>query len=207
MSLNVSGKKDLRERVLILHGFAACSLVMRPLQFWLNRQGFEANLWCYPSLRIQVPELARKLSLFLDSYDQEGKSYHIVAHSMGSIITRAALLHSNPTWLKRIVFLAPPIHGTPVARLTPGFMKGWFPPLTDMSDAENSFVNRLPKSLPVEAGVLSARFDVLVPMPNTIPWEGIAHRVVNGTHNSILASSNTARLVSCFLKQGQFPKN
>jgi len=177
---------------------------MQPLQYWLGRQGFDARLWCYPSLQVPTSDLAKKLAMHLDRMDCESIPYHIVAHSLGCIVTRAALMNSNHSGLKRIVFLAPPILGTPLGRLAPGFLKQWFPPLLDLSDANDSFVNLLPRSMPVETGIVSARFDVLVPMKNTLLSDDCPHIVVNGTHNSILASPKVAELVANFLKLGRF---
>ena len=196
--------KEIRERVLILHGFAACGLVMRPLQYWLESHGFDASLWCYPSLNTSVATLAKNLANHLHHMDQGPSPYHLVAHSMGSIVTRAALLNSRHLGLKRMVFLAPPIHGTPIGRLAPEFIKQWFPPLLDLSDADDSFVNTLPKSFPVETGIVSARFDILVPMKNTLLADTGGQLTINGTHNSILASPRVAKLVASFLASGHF---
>ena len=123
---------------------------------------------------------------------------------VGSIVTRAALLNSRHRGLKRMVFLAPPIHGTPIGRLAPKFIKQWFPPLLDLSDADDSFVNTLPKSFPVETGIVSSRFDILVPMKNTLLADAGGQIAINGTHNSILASPRVAKLVASFLASGHF---
>ena len=196
--------KEIRERVLILHGFAMCGLVMRPLQYWLWRNGFDATLWCYPSLKTPISTLAKSFAVHLDQMERDSIPYHIVAHSMGSIIARAALLNTRHLGLKRMVFLAPPIHGTPIGRLAPEFIKQWFPPLLDLSDADDSFVNTLPKSFPVETGIVSARFDILVPMKNTLLADTGGQIAINGTHNSILASPRVAKLVASFLASGHF---
>ena len=196
--------KEIRERVLILHGFAMCGLVMRPLQYWLGRNGFDATLWCYPSLKTPISTLAKSFAVHLDQMERDSIPYHIVAHSMGSIVARAALLNTSHSGLKRMVFLAPPIHGTPVGKLASRFLKQWFPPLLDLSDAEGSFVNMLPKSLPVETGIIAARFDILVPRKNTVLSSEYPHQVKNGTHNSILASPRVAKLVASFLASGHF---
>ena len=193
-----------RERVVILHGFAVCGLVMRPLQYWLGQNGFDATLWCYPSLKTPVSTLAKSFAVHLEQMERDSIPYHIVAHSMGSIIARAALLNTSHRGLKRMVFLAPPIHGTPIGRLAPRFLKQWFPPLLDLSDAEGSFVNKLPKTLPVETGIIAARFDILVPMKNTLLADAGGQITINGTHNSILASPRVARLVASFLATGHF---
>jgi hypothetical protein len=193
-----------RERIVILHGFAVCGLVMRPLQYWLGRNGFDATLWCYPSLKTPIATLAKSFEGYLDQMERDSIPYHIVAHSMGSIIARAALLNTSHSGLKRMVFLAPPIHGTPIGRLAARFLKQWFPPLLDLSDAESSFVNMLPKSFPVETGIVSARFDILVPMKNTLLADAGGQITINGTHNSLLASPRVARLVASFLASGHF---
>jgi len=76
--------------------------------------------------------------------------------------------------------------------------------LLDLSDADDSFVNTLPKSFPVETGIVSARFDILVPMKNTLLADAGGQIAINGTHNSILASPRVAKLVASFLASGHF---
>jgi hypothetical protein len=47
---------------------------------------------------------------------------------------------------------------------------------------------------------VSARFDILVPMKNTLLADTGGQLTINGTHNSILASPRVAKLVARFYK-------
>ena len=103
----MSSEQDM---VVVIHGYASHWLIMEPLRYRLTRRGFDAVSWSYRSLWTDTQPHADRLRDHLAELDQSGVSYHIVAHSMGSIVTRAALLESKATGLGRIVFITPPDH-------------------------------------------------------------------------------------------------
>ncbi len=195
---------ESRETIVLLHGFAASSLALMLLRRRLAGRGFNAICWSYPSLRPSIRQHAQRLREYLGQLGESGQRYHIVAHSMGSIVTRAALLDSLPSGLGRIVFLAPPNAGLPAARRAPGIAKRFFAPLEELADTPTSFVNSLPQRMDVDVGIIAARFDVLIPIINThLPGER-AHTTLNATHNSLLLTSGAASLIHRFLVQGDF---
>lgn len=203
-----------RTRVILLHGFAANSLAMMPLRSMLSRRGLEPSIWRYPSLRVSVAENADRLRAHLDDLDADAIPYHIVAHSMGAIVTRAAhadgnarsgnARSGNARWLQRIVFLAPPHSGLPAARLASPIAQRFLPPMLDLSDAPTSYVNTLPTTINHDVGAIAARWDVLVPRRSTHLDCQREHRTLHASHNSLLVSRRVATLVANFLHRGSF---
>ena len=100
-----------RERVVLLHGFAESRWVMWPMGCWLKRSGFDVTNWPYRSLTQPIANHAERLGEYLSELDASDCRYSIVAHSMGSIITRVALMQGAYKGLNRVVMLAPPNRG------------------------------------------------------------------------------------------------
>lgn len=196
--------KPTPDMIVLIHGFAASRLVMAPLRLRLQRSGFRVTPWSYWSLMVSVQQHGANLNDFLKSSLGQESRIHIVAHSMGSIVARAALASGPTENMGRAVFLAPPNRGTPVARHAAKLLGRVCPPIADLSDAKDSFVNSLADSVPLELGVIAARFDLLVPVANThLPYQR-DHIVLNATHNSLLLSNTAAKLAASFIAHGQF---
>jgi pimeloyl-ACP methyl ester carboxylesterase len=81
------------ETVVLVHGLAAPKVAMWPLGRYLNRQGFQVVNWGYPSITQSIETHALRLAEMLGRLEQlpSGTPYHLVTHSMGSIIARTAL--------------------------------------------------------------------------------------------------------------------
>jgi hypothetical protein len=126
---------------------------------------------------------------------------------MGAIVVRAALSEGAVTNLGRIVLLAPPNRGTPVARLAAPLFGRICRGIADLSDRADSTACRLPAECSKDVGILAARFDLLVPVSHTHLAGESDHRVLNASHNSLLLSPAPARLAANFLKTGQFRGN
>jgi triacylglycerol lipase len=192
------------QTVILLHGFAAHSMVMQPLKYRLSRLGFRCVIWSYPTLVQSIVTHADALRRYLDSFDQRGVSYSIVAHSMGAIVTRVAIATAPNIGLQRLVFLAPPNAGLPLGRWAPRFVKRISQPLDELSDVRSSFVNSLSDVASYDVGVIAAKYDVLIPMASTHVSGERAHIAIAGTHNSLLFSRRAAKLVAQFLRNGRF---
>jgi triacylglycerol esterase/lipase EstA (alpha/beta hydrolase family) len=204
-----STTSETKELVVLLHGFAASRWVMWPIGCWLKRSGFDVAYWPYWSLTYPIATHAEQLADYLSKVDSSGRRYSIVAHSMGSIITRAALLRGAFTGLKSVVLLAPPNRGLPLARYAPHFVRQFLKPLTELSDANDSYVNSLPRISPQGGersaiGVIAARYDEFIPMASTRLDGRESHVTLNATHNSLLVSIKVAKLIESFLKTGRF---
>ena len=104
--------------------------------------------------------------------------------------------------LGRVVFLAPPNRGSPVARVVASFMGRICKTLAEISDREHSFVRELPTECTADVAVLAAKFDALIPIENTHLDGERFHVVLNATHNSLLFSRKAARFAASFLRNG-----
>ena len=142
------------ETIVLIHGFGGCRTIMKPLANRLRRLGFRLDIWGYHSLQGSIQDHATQLRMHLASMYGNGSGFHIVAHSLGSLIVRS--LHSTEPIrnLGRVVFMTPPHHGSPVARRL-STMLGWcLPVLRQLSDAEGSYIRNLPAPRDMEFGEL-----------------------------------------------------
>ncbi len=162
--------------VILVHGLAANRLFMAPLARYLRGRDFSALNWGYWSSRGTVERHAHDLVDRLMTMERAGHEgpIHFVGHSMGSIVIRAALELHRPRHLGRVVMLAPPNHGSHVARrLSP--LLGWFcPALGELSDDDNSYVNRLAPPYGYEFAVIAAEYDWVIEQQRT-KLEGLQH--------------------------------
>ncbi len=193
-----------QDLVVIIHGFSASRLVMWPLARRLRREGFRVAQWSYPSLMGSVPSHGQKLREYLSSDLRDELQVHIVAHSMGCIVLRAALADIALNNLGRIVMLAPPNRGSPTAGVASRLLGWLIPSARDLSCDRTSYVHRLSDWEGPEIGIIAAKYDILIPVSNTILEGQSAHVVVCGTHNSILFSHQVGTKVVEFLCSGSF---
>ncbi len=175
---------------------------MQPLSMRL-RNHFEVLNFGYNSFFQSVRFHADRLFAFLKKLPGD-RSFHVVAHSMGAIVVRAALDRGDLKNLNRFVMLAPPNNGSPIATRLQRGLGRVFPPLKDLSIGEQSYVRRLPTTLPCETGIIAANFDALVPVASTRLDSVVEHTTLNATHNSLLFSKKAAQLTTQFLVAGRF---
>jgi pimeloyl-ACP methyl ester carboxylesterase len=195
---------DAKCLIVLVHGICSNRLAMWPIACLLRAQGFRVRQWPYRSLFYPIAHHAARFSEFLNAIQETESRYHIVAHSMGAIVVRSALLRCEHHNLGRLVFLAPPNRGSPIARMVSKVLGHMIPPALELSDAKNSFVNQLDSCADLEIGTIAARFDLLVPLENTHFPNQKDHVVINATHNSLLLSVTASRLTANFLNSGSF---
>lgn len=194
------------EWVIVLHGLLATARSMSVLAKRLRAQGFQTHLWEYASLQADIATHATFLAQFINELAPQVAKLHIVAHSMGCIVTRAALEQVDTTQLSRVVFLAPPNHGSPVARWCEPLAGAQLAPARELADSRQSFVNGLSPNCLCETGILAARFDWLVPKTSAPLLQVQDFKTLNHTHNSLLFSRRVSRQVGHFLRYGFFGK-
>lgn len=190
--------------IVVVHGFAGNRLWMLPLCWRLRSHGHRVNNWGYASLRGNVATHAARLYDHISQFISHERCIHVVAHSMGAIVVRAALAMGPVANLGRVVLLAPPNRGAPIARLATPLAGRLCQGVADLSDHPGSFVCRLTGACPADVGVVAARFDVLVPTSHTHLDCEREHVVLRASHNSLLISRTAATLVMAFLDTGQF---
>jgi len=194
------------EVVVLLHGLGAHRLVMVRLSHYLKAHGYQAANWGYRSIRDSIESHAMAFQQQLGELmsQQPYRRIHVVAHSMGSIIARRALGLARPAKLGRFVMLGPPNAGSHVARRLAPALGGLCPPLRELSDLPESYVNRLGELPGVELGVIAAAADRVVKLDSTSLACQRDHIVLPGHHGMLPWRRDTAEQTVHFLKHGRF---
>jgi triacylglycerol lipase len=201
-----------REHVVLVHGLLRTPRSWITVRRHLEREGFSTGVFGYPSLRGGLEPHGRALAAELRRLDARGRDargrwarVHLVGHSLGNLVIRAALAHVRPKNLGRVVMLVPPNRGSPVARRLARLLGDLFPVLRDLSDADGSAARRLAFP-PMEAGVIAARFDHVVAESSThCPGEA-DHLLVGASHGWLMYRPSVQRAIVAFLRTGQFPR-
>lgn len=196
-----------REHVALVHGYLANTFMLAPLRWRLGRQGYGSTAWGYWNMRCSVLVHAARFAVELESLDANPAidALHLVTHSMGGIIARAALDRFRPRKLGRFVMLAPPNKGSFVATRIAGTIGRVFKPVAELSTASDSLVNSLPMPEGVDLGVIAAKWDALVSAESTHPNAPHAYATIPTFHSGLLFRRDAADLVASFLERGEFP--
>lgn len=208
-SSNPSQPKPAKaEAVLLVHGLGGHRILMQRLSRQLSAKGYRVVNWGYRSVWGDIRDHARRLRQRMERLELAAPptQLHLVTHSMGAIVARAALADYAPDSLKRIVMLCPPNHGSHVAtRIAPWV--GWLSqPLTQIRDATDSYVNSLPQDLAqrYSVGVIMAGGDFVV-QPSSTHLPGVLDQItLPGRHSALLFNSQTATEAAHFLKFKRF---
>jgi pimeloyl-ACP methyl ester carboxylesterase len=196
-----------RQCVALVHGFLAHSMMLAVLAHRLRRHGYRTDPWGYRNMCCSLLVHADRFADVLRTLDADPgiDTLHLVTHSMGCIITRAALDRFRPTKLGRFVMLAPPNRGSFVATAAAGTFGRLFRPVMELSTAEDSLVNSLPMPQGVDLGIVTAGRDAIIAPESTRPDAPHDHVTVHCLHSSLLFRRDAAELVAAFLRDGRFP--
>jgi esterase/lipase len=204
-------KTDLKspsDHVVLIHGLAGSPMVMWPLAWRLQKFGFATSTFGYASWFWSIEHHARRLTECLKQLEQDPEihRFHIVAHSMGTIVTRQSILYQRFNKLNRIVMLASPNQGSPVARVM-GTVLPFCRTLRQLSSHSDSFVRKLPEPSETEIGIVAARHDRVIPVRNSHLSIETDHVTLFSGHNGLLVRPAAARQVIEFLEHGQFARD
>lgn len=197
------------ECVSLVHGFLANPLMMSVLGHRLDRRGYLSKPWGYWNMSRSILEHAEAFTRELAGLDDDRAvgTIHLVTHSMGSIIARAALDRFVPRKLGRFVMLAPPNRGSFVATRMAGILGGLLKPVAELTTASDSLVNSLGMPSDTDVGVIAASRDALVARDSTHPDVPHSHVTIPCLHSSLLFRRDAADLVAAFLATGHFPES
>ena len=194
------------ESVILLHGFASHPIVMTRLARGLKDEGFQAWNWGYRSVRPSIESHAARLAERIEEFvqRQQPSRLHLVTHSMGSLVARRALQLRTPESLGRIVMLGPPNFGSHAARRLARPLGKICPPLSEMSDDPESYVNQLKDNCEAEVGVIAAAWDHVVSLSSTKLSYQRDHITLPSMHGALPLWQMTRRQVVHFLRHGRF---
>lgn len=208
------------ETVVLLHGLYRSESSMRPLEAPVRYAGFRVVNLGYDS-RSQTPEaFVAALDAQLADCCSDAARLHFVTHSLGGIVTRAYVAAKRPANLGRVVMLAPPNHGSPLADVVAGssvlrFLLG--STAAQLGTSPSSFPNALPapdfevgviagitSRNPLGAFLIDGASDGTVPVAST-RLEGMTDFItVDSAHTWIMRSDEVATQTVQFLRDGRF---
>lgn len=203
----------MTNRVLLVHGLWMRSFAMRWLATRLQGQGFDAALFGYYSLMQDTDAVVARLADAMAQYP----SAHVVAHSLGGLLSLRAAEQVGTARIGRIVCLGSPLAGSQAATSIVAKIPAGATLVGHNRALLASGIGRIPAGLQVGAvagcvprglgGVLAhfaCEHDGTVAIAETrVP--GLAdHAVVHASHSGLLFSDAAARRATEFLRQGRF---
>lgn len=208
--------------VVLVHGLEWFRDTLEPTAEFLHQQGYETINVRYPSRKINDPQQAalwvRKV--ISEQCRERTKRVHLVAHSMGALVVREYLAEGKPERLGRVVFLAAPNQGTPLAEpLKWKPLAKIFSPAAAVSCCPGRPDCRLPKTADYAPGILMGNrpgwFPYLSPFIEG-PDDGVVavasgrlegmadFRVLTTSHTRMPRHTGAQREVLAFLRDGRF---
>ncbi|QFU75464.1 alpha/beta hydrolase [Halioglobus maricola] len=210
--------------VILLHGLFRSSLSLKPMQWFLDRDGYTTVNLSYPSLLHPIPELAEDVitNSLRTCHARGAHKINFVTHSLGGILVRQYASVQPIQGMQRAVMLGPPNGGSQVAEYygSIDFLSAIEPmAIRQLGTGEES----IPRSLgPVEfeLGVIAggARDSTLLPGFPDEPSDGtvsLAEAVVPGmldflqmpvTHTFMIWNPKVMHQVGYFLEYGTFER-
>jgi len=104
-------------KIYLIHGFGGLGLEMEKIQKSIQKEGFTTDIYVYKSLIEDIDSVSNNLILTIQKEQFDTVSF--VTHSMGALVVRSMYekldsLTGFP-YVHRIVMIAPPNNGSPVA--------------------------------------------------------------------------------------------
>lgn len=183
----------------------------------LAREGYDARLFGYRTVRGSFAENAARLAAFTAQLDAQ--HVHFVGHSLGGLVIRALLASAPPACLGRVVTLGTPHNGSFVARRFARYRSGG----AMMGQGIGALLAGDPQKWPrppCELGIIAGDLglglgrlvapDLPSPHDGTVAvaetrFDGAAdHITLRVSHLGMLVSPAVARQTVCFLRSGRF---
>lgn len=207
--------RSVAGRVLLVHGLWMHSVSMHWLATRLRRQGFEADLFGYYSLLQGTDSVVARLA---DRLAQQPGT-HVLAHSLGGLLSLRAAEQAGAGSMGRIVCLGSPLAGSQAAASIASKIPGGAALVGQNRSLLAAGIGRIPAGLQVGviAGCvprglggmvarLAGEHDGTVAIRETrVP--GLAdHAVVRASHSGLLFSDAAVLRATTFLREGRFER-
>lgn len=208
--------------VVLLHGIAGRSLMLRRLERALQRAGYATLNLDYESRKKPLEALAEDIRPAIADFEAglEGP-LHFVTHSMGGLLARVYIAGYRPGQLGRVVMLGTPNGGSEIAdRLKDiALYRRYFGPAgLQLLTTKPMTLAALPP-LDYEVGVIAGnRFLDPISALFLLPWPNDGrvsvesckladmtdHTTVKASHMGLLVHPTAVRQTIAFLRDGQF---
>jgi hypothetical protein len=192
--------------VVLVHGMGRSSLSMIPLEWVLERAGYEVLNWGYSSICCSIGELGDQLERELQAHPGWATArVHFVGHSLGNIIIRSALAEEEVSRRAgRVVMLAPPNQGSRAADRYAQTLGWLLRPLPELRTRRAAADPAGPLPPAVQVGIIAGARDGKVSVAESHLDGEAAHVVVPGAHTFLMNRGDVHRLTVAFLRDGTF---
>ena len=209
---HMKANRESPPRVVLVHGIWNAKSWLTPLARRLRQEGFEVEVFGYPSiLGGPEPAIASLIAQLKD-----GPPVHLVGHSLGGLIGLEALRRSPDLPVQRMVCLGSPLRGSRTARSLGRWP--WTAPVLGRSGLllqtgcppweGRVAVGMVAGNVARGIGRLLTRFDGAsdgtVGLDETRLPGLAAHCVVPSSHTGLVFSAEAARQAARFLRDGRF---
>ncbi len=100
-----------------IHGYGGLGIELTEIQKVIEKEGFVSEIYTYPSLVKDVDSVG--FTLFQKIQEENYDTVSFVTHSLGALVVRSIYEHIDSLtsfpFIQRIVMIAPPNNGSPVA--------------------------------------------------------------------------------------------
>lgn len=149
--------------VILLHGLARSHYSMMSLERFLQAHNYIVINKDYSSTKKSEKEIANnEIPLMVNAcLKHHPGNIYFITHSMGGLVLRHYLQTHNVSKLTRVVMLAPPNHGSPLADLLHNdvlFKIIAGPAGQELTTENTSLPDSLGSDLPYEVGVIAGNF-------------------------------------------------
>ncbi len=214
----VSETMSMKPNVLLIHGVLMNPLEMRFLGSKLKKAGFNVHYVMYSSVSKTSEENAKAVQRRIKQLNLP--QLHIVAHSLGGIVTLHLLDQFDDVPEGRVVMLGSPLNGSLIAKR----VKDWFiiSPLLARSMSGGLSGENIPLwknnrdwgmisgnknfGIATLTGGLPKESDGTVMVDETRHPKQTDHIIIKASHTGLLFSTEAAQLTANFLLTGMFKK-
>lgn len=209
-------------KVYLIHGYGGLGIELKKIQKTIEKEGYVSEIYSYPSLVKDVDSVGN--NVFNKIKKENFDTISFVTHSLGALVVRSIYEHLDSIttfpFIHRIVMIAPPNNGSPVADYFAQFSFVKYiigPNINNITTNPITGAGKYP--IPTcEIGLIAGSygkkkgFNIFIKGDNDgvlIPEQtklGVEKDVVfvKSWHVGLLFNKKVLKYVTCFLKNGKF---